>query len=476
MKVVTCAFSALLSLVFSLSIVSSSFAQANATDFNQDGTSDLTTVVIQSGGDLTWQSLAPLSGLTSSQGTYGKVGEDLIVANWIGNGLPEIGVVGLNTSNKIYWRILDQNKVTQERVFGSKGYVTLAGGDFNGNGVSDGVVARLSKGQVIWTIASDMFSRPANAQRTKQVTFGLSISKIFYASPQNGRDWVGVVTKDSKGRPILRFKDSVSGSVLTSSALPSFALRTSTSRPFPVRQDSGRDLIGFSRVSGNSTVLNFFRTTGRSMGSTTLPVTGDVVVGNFNAEPGEEVAIKKSSASDFYVYNPISKATSIIAGSTGIAVDAININAVGSASTPPSSTPTPAPTNSKPIPGAGSRISCSSVVDISSLPNVLYKNENLHGSRGRTWLDQGRRSGGVRRLVIAGLDGVVFGCFGLYACDSPYGCRYYQAMCSDPLSNSQFIGAATSHGGGSPYAYVSTGSGTCYKFKADTARYGNIIK
>jgi hypothetical protein len=124
---------------------------------------------------------------------------------------------------------------------------------------------------------------------------------------------------------------------------------------------------------------------------------------------------------------------------------------------------------------SGSKLQCSSVVDIASLRNVLYKNENVHGGRGRTFLDQGRRLKGTRTLRVAAMDGTIYSCFGLYRCDSPFGCRYYQAMCGDSVSNSNFAKKAKQLGG-SYYALVGTGRGTCYKILTTTSRYGNVIK
>ena len=118
-------------------------------------------------------------------------------------------------------------------------------------------------------------------------------------------------------------------------------------------------------------------------------------------------------------------------------------------------------------------LTCTSVTDVKNLRNVLYKNENVHGGRGRTFLDQDKQLGGTRTLKVAGLNGTVFSCFGLYRCDKPYGCRYYQAMCKDTLSNKQFISKAKELGG----AYVLVGKptgGKCFKVAAAAARYGDV--
>ena len=59
-------------------------------------------------------------------------------------------------------------------------------------------------------------------------------------------------------------------------------------------------------------------------------------------------------------------------------------------------------------------LTCTSIVDVKTQRNVLYKNQNLHGGRGRTFLDQDRQLAGTRRLKVAGLNGNVFSCFGLF--------------------------------------------------------------
>ncbi len=125
---------------------------------------------------------------------------------------------------------------------------------------------------------------------------------------------------------------------------------------------------------------------------------------------------------------------------------------------------------------ATATLSCrGSVADVKFMKNVLYKNENIHGGRGRTFLDQNRQMGSVRRLSIAGTNNKIFACFGLWTCDYPFGCRYYQAMCGDRLSNSAFIKAARSNGGSS-MAIVGNGKGKCMKIDTAATRYGNVRK
>lgn len=120
------------------------------------------------------------------------------------------------------------------------------------------------------------------------------------------------------------------------------------------------------------------------------------------------------------------------------------------------------------------KVTCTQVVQVSSQRNILYKSSNLHGGRGRTFLDQDHQCGGARRLTVAGTNKTPFACFGLYACDHPYGCRYYQALCGDGLSNTQFSSRARQNGGSS-VAYVACGR-KCFAFDSKLSRVGSVRK
>jgi len=120
----------------------------------------------------------------------------------------------------------------------------------------------------------------------------------------------------------------------------------------------------------------------------------------------------------------------------------------------------------------GRTLRCRKILQVRNQGNILYKNENVHGGRGRTFLDQDHQFGGTPRLMVAGLNKKVFSCFGLFACDQPYGCRYYQAMCGDRLSNAEFIKRARRNGG--KKVLVGDGRGKCFSFNASTAREGAV--
>jgi hypothetical protein len=455
--------------IFLLSSLLPSWASAQdvQTDYNADAISDLTLVEIADSGELSWTAKLSGSGEVSARGTLGKEGDQLILADWLGTGAPQIGVAALDGSS-IIWKILDSENAVQQRTFGASNDLLISGGDYNGNGIADAAVARLRGRRAVWELKLDMFSPSEAAPMT--ITFGQSGDRAFFASPDGGSDWLAMLGKGPGNRSRLRMKNLVTGEVRTYAQLPAFASANPRPRPFPVKQADGSDALGFIRGGGSNTRVQFVKLDGHTLSRTTLPGQGDLIVGDFNEGPGEEVAIKTSDG--FFIYNPVLGSTASATTLDGIAVDEININQLVEGG---SNTGGDGDNNSGEEPPTSTN-ACSSIVDISTLSNVLYKNENLHGSRGRTWLDQGHRMGGTRTLKVLGLDGVQFACFGLYACDQPFGCRYYQAQCRDSLSNSQFINAAKQHGGGRADALVSSGRGVCFKFKADAARYGNIIK
>ncbi len=72
---------------------------------------------------------------------------------------------------------------------------------------------------------------------------------------------------------------------------------------------------------------------------------------------------------------------------------------------------------------------CGVVVSISSLSGVLYKESNLHGGRGPTFLVQNSsEQTGKAKLLIKDMNCKVISSFGLYAKDYPYGERFYEGV------------------------------------------------
>jgi len=465
-------------IAFSLLLVASnSFAQVVQGDFNADGVSDIPLISIGTDSSLSWSLHNTATGIASALSSVGSNGDHIILSHWKGTALPQIGVVTLDANDKdVVWRIINDEGATEERQFGTKSHTLLSGGDFNGNGVADAAIATIKRSRVSWQISKDTFSFPVGQPSIATVQFGKNGDRIFFASPDGVSDWIGTFGNSPSGGTILRLKSMVTGEVRTSTKFPKTFTKSPRPRPMPIKQDNGVDILGFAIQSKTNTKV-FFRTlTGESVSQVELAGKGDIIVGNFTSASGEEIAIK--TATGFHVVNPTSLAAADLTTADGIPVDEININSitVSGSSSNPSATPKPGDGGSTPggsTPPGG--LKCNSISPVASQSNILYKDSNLHGGRGRTFLDQDHRFGGVRRLNVAGTNQKIISCFGLYACDQPYGCRYYQAMCGDGLAKSQLVAKARQNGGSST-VLVGDGSGRCFSFDSGASRVGSVRK
>src|SRR5688572_12641175 len=109
------------------------------TDFDADGASDFTLVAIGSDGGLSWSA----SGTTGqlSLGTFGTNGDHLILSHWRdASTAPELGVIRIDAvSSQIAWIIRLASGEIVTRLHGEANDTTVAGADFDGDGLSDGV-------------------------------------------------------------------------------------------------------------------------------------------------------------------------------------------------------------------------------------------------------------------------------------------------------------------------------------------------
>jgi hypothetical protein len=317
----------LVSIVLSNS-ATSAFAGV-PTDFDGDGTSDLTIVEITQSDTLDWKVSLSSTGALSGLGALGQNGNHVVTAQWLSTGT-QIGVVSEQTSGDgIVWSIVDTNGARQERVFGKKGDLVIAGADVNGNGTADAVVVRLVKRKAQWEIAYDPFL--SEAPVTQTLSFGKDGDRAFFARlDDSGGDWIGVLGKAGKNRSRARMRNLLTSEVRTFNRLPKFASHGARPRAFPVRQASGADLLGFQTTSGSGTKLSFFAFTGARVMSQNFQGSGTAVVGEFDTSPGFEVAYQSEAES--VVFNPVVGEVRAAIFLGGIPVDEININVLGTAS------------------------------------------------------------------------------------------------------------------------------------------------
>ena len=129
--------------------------------------------------------------------------------------------------------------------------------------------------------------------------------RVFFARVDGGSaDWIGVVRKGRSNRSVARVKSLVTGEVRQYTRLPKFASVGSRPRAFPVRQESGPDLLGFEVVGGSATTIKVYSLAGALIGEHRFAGKGQSVVGNFNEGSGFEIAFQGSRESG--VFNPLS--------------------------------------------------------------------------------------------------------------------------------------------------------------------------
>jgi hypothetical protein len=310
-------------------------------DFDGDGISDRTWIQIGSDKTLTWNAQLSTSQAQTALGTLGRAGDAVAMAQWLPGGT-QIGIASLNpVTNEIEWSIRDSAGNVRTKVLGKKGDLVVSGADFDGNGLADAAVVRLENRKANWVVKFDLFASETPAEKTFQ--FGDAGDRVFYARAESGSavDWIGITRTGTNAKTLARMMDINSGAIKQFARLPKFASQGTRPRPFPVRQSSGVDLVGFSVGSGGKTSVKVFSLEGGAVSSTVFPGVGTSVVGEFVQGPGYEVLYDDGTVAE--ILNPRLIDTTETVPMGGVPVDEININSLGLEVVSP--TPTSVPSN-----------------------------------------------------------------------------------------------------------------------------------
>lgn len=415
----------------SITFIACLFTVSNAfagvpNDFDGDGISDRTWVTIESDKTLTWK--AEFSSTRSEQnlGSLGKAGDAIIMAQWLGSGT-QIGVASLNeTTGDISWVIQNADGTTTSKVFGKRGDVVVSGADFDGNGVADAAVVRLQNNKAVWYIAYDLFASSSPVKKT--VTFGQEGDRVFYAraTGTSAADWIGVMRQGQGGKSLARMMNLVSGSVKQFARLPKFASEGTRPRAFPIRQDSGPDLVGFMVPTGGQTSVKVFELTGVATSSAVFAGSGTSIVGEYLQGSGFEIVYENGE--EAVVLNPreIDLTETVPLG--GVPVDEININSLGATV----SAPPPSDDNGGGGSGGGTVASCSSIRQ--------WPSSHIYKTVGSKHFSDVRRNtiGVIIKSGVSGpfpscinavdKDGRVVAKLGLYAMGAGWSARYYAGI------------------------------------------------
>lgn len=456
-----------ISLVTCVSFVPVSLA-AVPNDFDGDGKSDRTWVQIESDNTLTWNAHFSSSQAQTNLGTLGKAGDAITMAQWLAGGT-QIGVASLNTTtNEIEWSIRDSSGVVKTKVLGQKGDLVVSGADFDGNGLADAAVVRLVDKKATWVVRFDFFASDAPTEKTFQ--FGEAGDRLFYARAETGSavDWIGITRTGSNSKTLARMMDINSGAIKQFSRLPKFASEGSRPRPFPIRQASGTDLLGFSVGSGGKTSVRVFSLEGGAVASNVFEGLGVSTVGEFLQSSGYEVVYEASDKAEILSPRAIDITETLPYG--GIPVDEINVNSLGLEVAAPA--PTSTPTSGGDESGGGSTgpglsAKCGTIV---KWPGThIYK---TFGSK--HFSDIRRKTIGV--ILKSGAAGPFPSCIdaidkngntvaklGLYSTGSGWAARYYAGIrCASktPYGGAQ-VASRAQQSSGSTKIYVKFNN-TCY--------------
>lgn len=436
-------------------------AQTTQTDFDGDGRSDLTLIAINSDGTLSWKSAPTLSGTSQNRGALGKNGDHITLAHWRGTSAPQLGVISSSADGStIVWKILDETGQLREMTLGAPADTALAGADYNGNGLADAATAKLAGNRVRWTVQFDAFgATPTSMTRL----FGVKGDRVFYLNPDGTNDWFASIGKASNGkRSELKMMNPLTGEVRKSARFPKYISQGDRPRPVPVRGPDGRDVLLISKTSDGNTVCDFRDLSGKLIVKTTFEGEGIIVVGDFSADAGEEIAIKTSSG--FTIYNPFNTVTQNVASESGIAIDEININTLSVTAAPPSNPGGGDDDNGSTPPVAGV---CSKV--------VAWPGSHIYKTVGSNHFTDIRRNtigviikpGGVGPfpgcLIMKDSRGNEIARLGLYARGAGWAARYYAGIgcgAGTPFNGNAVAQRARSKSGSS--SVVVDFGGVCY--------------
>lgn len=327
-------------VIFSLSVVVPiGSACAIGADYDGNGFAEIPVISATTSGGLVWNLFDPASGQTSVfTSNLGKLGDSLILANWLYANVTSAGALSRPTSGsggRLVWTIrtaVVKNgaaRIQQHQKFlGRRGEIIITGGDFNGDGFGDALVlTNRGGGSYTWGLRANFFLSSYNSglsQDRAYFPFGrLGTDKPFFFNPDGRSDWFAILSCPGRSECQVIAKQPFTQATKT---IPVGVIADPNRVPVPVAQDDRRDLLAFISESGDQTRIEVKNLKGATIHSFTVPMRGTVTVGNYGPGPGEELSISRDGR--FAIINPITGRRSILTGPDGIAADSININSV----------------------------------------------------------------------------------------------------------------------------------------------------
>lgn len=466
-------------LLISLSIilpVNHAAAQRIPSDFDGDGVSELVLITIKR--TLVWDSVDVTSGAAVDSKSIGVIGDQVIMADWLGLGKPQYGVTRVESgSGSVVWRVRDEVGLIRELHFGQAGDTVVAAADFDASGAADAVFVRKEGRKLHWFIHFDPFK---GGTKTADFIFGTAREKIFFIDT----DGLGVrfaLLDDNAATTRVKLLNPVSGSRRVIKGLATERRRKGKLSVLPVQSSIGQQLIAMVRTRADKTVVTILNPEKRNrvakkVKTFSIPSSGDVVAGNFLANPGFEIGVQ--SAAGVMVLNPFDGHMQENAAPGGVLVDEFNINRLLKNSNPakpttPDDKPDPRPTQPTSPPDAAPeslRSVCSSVTEVSPGEMLIKSQASPHINSG-----DARASGytvvcgsqcpqNMSNVPFYFANGEQAGSVGYYGKFSGNGRpRLYGAASSAPQHFAKDI-ARRAAGIGNGFLYLQMGDGTCKSF------------
>ncbi len=297
-----------------------------ALDFDADGVDDLIVVSINKNATLSWRYQSSKTDRLTAIGRFGTVGQQLIPGIWGTTLQPIVATISNSNTNETQWNF-KQHKSSSDTpkiapfLFGGIDSLSLSGADFDGDKIFEAVSIEFQDGSLLWKRYNTTLEGEAAFTNT---VFGLKGDIPFLWNIPNAPSQYAIFKNNHTANGTIEILDNASQiTVVSLNKAPRY------SEPPQTFAVGNAIYIVFISREYNKTILNFYRSSGALHRSVTVSGTGDVVLGNFSKTiKGQEVAIH--SGKNLYITSPLTSRVVRRKSFSGIPVDTLNSNSVGS--------------------------------------------------------------------------------------------------------------------------------------------------
>lgn len=318
-------------------------------------------VFVEPGEPLVWRLLDARTGEARLLGEFGSMGEHVAMGRWLGTGGVQLGVVSVDpATGEIVWRVQGSDGAGIEKRLGAAGDTVVAAADVDATGIDDPIIVSKSGRRLSWTVAFDLFR---GGRRKMTFQLGARVEPPFFINFDRTGPWLGVVSAGKKAT-VVRVLNPRTGERRQVRRLPPLPAGTSL-QPVAFNAPGGSQVLAVSRRAGDVTSLSLIDLQRRSLTTKKLSALGELVVGDFLPDEGDEYALVSSST--VLIGNPFSGSQVTVPKPVGnpILVDSFNVNSISTPAVPaprpqPTTVPRPAPTATR-SPGGAAPASLNSV-------------------------------------------------------------------------------------------------------------------